>query len=40
MMNFQQQKLDMEQDWNQDITQEKNMEPPVTHDPKVKHVTD
>lgn len=36
MMNFQLQKLDMKQDSNQDITEEKTMEPAVT-DPNVKH---
>lgn len=39
MMNFQLQKLDMKQDSNQDIAEEKTMEPAVT-DPNVKHVTD
>lgn len=36
MMNFQLQKLDMKQDSNQDVTEEKTMEPAVT-DPNVKH---
>lgn len=38
MMNFQLQKLDMKQDSNQDITEEKTMEPAVhVTDPNVKH---
>lgn len=36
MMNFQLQKLDMKQDSNQDIAEEKPMAPAVT-DPNVKH---
>lgn len=36
MMNFQLQKLDMKQDSNQDIAEEKPMEPAVT-DPNVKY---
>lgn len=39
-MNFQQQKLDMKQDSNQDIKEQKNMEPNPVTDQKVKHVTD